>query len=104
MIFPGNVAFFFQACLLFIEPFVLSYFISFTEILCNEAKANLNILKAGCGDPYTVGIECVYLCMPGHVRIRGSTRRQCQQDATWSGTTLQCESKSYRIAVMIETN
>lgn len=89
MIFPGT---FFPGLPTVYWPICL--IISFTEILCNEAEAN-NILKAGCGPPYTVGVECMYLCLPGFVRIRGSNRRQCQQDATWSGTTLQCESKSW---------
>ena len=64
-----------------------------TEIECAEADVGSNVVKAGCRAPYTYGSQCVYMCLPGYVRTRGSTERECQQDSTWNGEPLECESK-----------
>ncbi|XP_072033433.1 uncharacterized protein [Amphiura filiformis] len=58
---------------------------------CEEAEVGSHVVKAGCTPPYTYNTECIYMCQPGYVRRRGSSKRECQPDSTWDGNPLECE-------------
>ena len=53
-------------------------------------------MQSGCGADamYNVfGDKCLFYCDIGYRQIKGSTKRVCQADGTWSGKAPYCQGK-----------
>ena len=63
-------------------------------IRCPSPPIPANGVKTGCRDPLSerYGTICSFSCNVGY-NPTGSTRRQCLENKTWSGTTPSCQGE-----------
>ncbi|XP_019641732.1 PREDICTED: sushi, von Willebrand factor type A, EGF and pentraxin domain-containing protein 1-like [Branchiostoma belcheri] len=62
-------------------------------VRCPSLNPPAHSTMSGCVSPTSepYGKVCFFRCIAGYSRKSGATSRQCMNDATWSGSELQCE-------------
>ncbi|CAH1269015.1 NOTCH2 [Branchiostoma lanceolatum] len=62
-------------------------------VRCPSLRSPAHSTMSGCVDPISELYEtvCYFSCATGYSRKTGPKSRQCMDDATWSGSELQCE-------------
>ena len=69
-------------------------YLSLLVIRCPSLPIPDNGVKTGCRDPLSerYGTICSFSCNVGY-NLTGSSRRQCLENKTWSGTTSSCQGE-----------
>ena len=71
----------------------INIYISFLGVSCGDPGWPLNANRRATGFKYQDTVT--YTCFSGYTNVSGSNVRTCQDDKSWSGTILVCDSELF---------